>query len=237
MARWLPNHPHYEPAPRPAREWVKQPPIDTPMLFRFKPDNGYWTPNTRLPDETRPLLTDAERRILNKYTDETSAGHPTALHYESFNQALREPWKDMSDERLKAHRVLSDVFAKTPRMPQPVRVFRKLYIPDLFPHEHVYTKLRSLVGTDKTIRIPGYQSTSTDRATWWPKSKTIANRSVGLLILAHHGVDMQPYGSHSDESELLLPHNSKFKVLGIQSQAKLGRPNMPQYVASLEQVV
>ncbi len=252
MARFFPSHPFYETAVRPFAGSLSHASTELPSLWSSDHgdkakivDRPLWDQNDQLPGHTRPQLTHEEAQLLNDYSSAGNVfGHLD--DYYKLNSRLRDPRTPLGDWYSEAHEKLKGVFAKAPRMETPVRVFRRISLPDSHAgtvHQQVFDKLRGLVHSGRTIRLPGYQSTSTDRHQWFGSTMNDESnpRSIGLLIKAHHGIDMTPYSGYREEKELLLPHNSKFRVLGIQSRDELRKRGntapMPRYMASLEQVV
>ncbi len=159
-----------------------------------KPLNG---PNKNLSDHARPPLKQFEAQALKDYSGSS---------YASVNQALRDgkPFDGLADE--KTHQGLQAAFAQTKPLAEPVVAKRgiKLEGKDL---EAFIGAVKAAQSQGGVLRLPGYTSTSV--------GGTGFAGNVRVLITAKQGLDMKPYSSIPHENELLLDHNSSFKVQGV----------------------
>lgn len=191
--------------------------------------------NRTLPPETRPQVTEAEHKLLRAYSKEVNQHDPMFGNksFRELNKWLRSPEAEDHPQFRAIHKALSTVFSRAPRMSTPVHVFRHITIPAAYGKadiQRVFDAFSSAKGTGRAIRIPGYQSTSTDQDAWpWLEGK----RSIGMHIIAKHGLDLSPHGD-PNERELLLPHNSKYRVHDVK-QTK--GEDEPGFVVHLEQHV
>jgi hypothetical protein len=67
---------------------------------------------------------------------------------------------------------------------------------------------RKAMATGGAARMPGFISTST-------KSDSAFDGNVKFEIMANQGIDLKPYSHFAAEEELLLNHNTKFRVKSV----------------------
>lgn len=134
----------------------------------------------------------------------------TGQHYAEINEALRTGEK--LDGRYKTtHDSLQQIFQRT--MPhEPLTVYRGLA---LSPKnvEAVVAQLRASMDGGSPIVHQGYVSTSTQEA---PAKEF--TKGVFMQILAKRGIDVAPVSVNKNEAEILLNHNSKFRVLSMENK-------------------
>ena len=174
-----------------------------------KGDTG--EPNHLLPDSTRPPTPSVQDAMyLNNY----SWGYD-----EEMNAALRDtgapPPGDYGEGETgkasvngpKLHASLQKQFAAAKPFKPPVTVKRGITVPaDVLAG--LEASARKAMDGKGAARMPGYISTSTGGGEF--------SGNVTFEIEASHGLDLKPYSHFGDEAELLLNHNSKFRVVGVE---------------------
>lgn len=124
------------------------------------------------------------------------------------NTALRTG-KGLTPELLAWHKRLHDMMSQAAWHPEGVQVARALVLPKTGVDRLLKAFSKSY---GKSITLPGYQSTSRGEE---PKFLyDDESPHIQLNILAHHGLNLSRASLHQGEDEILLPHNSKYKVLG-----------------------
>lgn len=168
--------------------------------------------NKKLPDATRPPIQDPETaRYLNNYT----WGYDGPL-----NKALREtgappPGKFGGDTIARKpdkdgpamHAALQRLFdAAPPFGPPPIRVYRGVEVSSKVKSQ-IVAAAKKAQKSGGEFAMPGYISTATGES--FPGN-------VQFEIRAVHGIDTMPYSHFPEERELLLNHNSRFRVKAIE---------------------
>jgi len=161
--------------------------------------------NADLPDASRPKLTRAEQVAVQKYTGSA---------YADLNRALRDG-KQPADAAL--HAGLQSAFAKAKKLHPPVAAKRGLTIHGSALDAFV-AAAQHAQETGTVAAMPGYLSTSVSSAGIAHFSGT-----VELHINATHGLDCLPYTHYPHEKELLLDHNSRFKVTAVKKNEATGK--------------
>ncbi len=186
-------------------------------------------PNPALPDGTRPKLDGAQANAVYDYT---------AWAYKDVNHALRA---GVSGLDVKIPTLVSGTFdavaknldaafaAAAPFPPPPVEVLRGM---SFGTPEEMAKFMKPLLAASQgggEVALSGYTSTTTD-----PKAARnfmgSTPRAILFKIKATQGLDVGPYTAHPDEKELLLNHNSRFRVSSVTSTPSNG------YTVELEQV-
>ena len=156
-----------------------------------------------LPDQSRPALAPDVSQAVRDYTGRS----------DKLNNALRgqEP---MTPDLDALHQKLESAMGQTKPFAKPVNVISGRMVPGSKLPEFLQ-KIKDAQARGQPLEVPGYLSTSV--------GKTIADdfttASVVFKIAARQGLDASPHteftGAKEDERELLLPHNSKFRVKGM----------------------
>jgi hypothetical protein len=103
------------------------------------------------------------------------------------------------------HAALQAQFAAAKPFKPPVSVKRGIDVPSEVI-AGLEASARKAMQSGGAARMPGYISTGTSKA--FPGN-------VQFEIEAVHGLDIKPYSHFSTEDELLLNHDSKFRVTGV----------------------
>lgn len=163
-------------------------------------------PNPALPDAARPTLERAEISALKYY----SGGG-----YVGINKFVRGQGDHGDEHYAEQHTALQTAFAKAVPFEKPVTTYRVMQLRNLEDAD-LATFLASLDRSAKdgsTVSIPGYTSTTTDKA--WADRLAEGPDGQDTLVefVAHKGLDVKPYSQKPEERELLLDHNSQFRVI------------------------
>lgn len=170
--------------------------------FKSKLPPGENAPNKLIAAEARPQLTAAEVKAVVRYTGGA---------YESFNKLLRagRPLESAADEE--TMKGLDAAFKKAKRIRPPVVATRGMDIAkDKLPA--FLDAMRANMGAKDFVAMPGYHSTTVS------KSQPAFSGNVQMRIEATHGLDVKPVSEYPHEDELLLAHNSRFRVVGVEDQ-------------------
>jgi hypothetical protein len=173
------------------------------------------TPNRRLPDVSRPPVHELDvAKSLHNYT----WGYDGPM-----NQALRKEGNPPSGEigatvegkpgvdGQKMFDNLQKAFDGVRTWKPPTKVWRGMEVsPEV--SEAIERASRRAMDTGKAGVMPGFTSTSTSRR---EAAKFEEGGGVLFHIAASHGLDMAPYSHSSHEGELLLNHNSRFRVTKV----------------------
>lgn len=178
-----------------------------------------WTPNYELPgfvDGSK--INDVNKRLYD-------AGHSALLnhytrHSRPINAYLRGP-ENWDFKRARAPREfyegmrsgIDDAFAKYPAFQTPVELHRALFFQRFGLgrlQDSFMEKMFRAHDSGDLVQWPGYTSASTRPGAYYTNS----DPDVKMHILTHHGIDVRPFSHYPDEMEVLLNHNSHFKVLG-----------------------
>ncbi len=158
-----------------------------------------------MPAAARPELAAAEAAAVKNYA---SSG------YEKINAALRGGTNPPADKYSganspdKVHEQLQKAFEKTTPFATPVTAQRGI---ELSPADasKLIGALQAARDQGGTVRLPGYVSTVIGA------EGTPFGGNVTMTIKAVEGLDLKPYSSSPKEHELLLDHNSQFKVTSV----------------------
>lgn len=172
-------------------------------------------PNAALPDVARPHLTRAEAEAAEGYS---------FSHYRELNKALRDG-RTPKGELGPVHEGLRTAFAKAKPFDQPVKVRRGMQLTNDEGQKFI-DALKAGQAQDGAARLPGYTSTTTK-----PKG---FEGNIQLTIHATHGLDLKPYSELANEDELLLDHNSAFRVKKITDTADGWHVELEQIPPGLE---
>ncbi len=169
--------------------------------------------------ETIPAdLTTGEKIAQQQY----SKGGDTAM-----NGQLRKG-RDVPEDYAKIHDRLQTAFAKAKVLPHPVHVVRGMDLSKPEDAETLNSLLHAALAAKETgepLQLAGYTSTATGN-----KIDPNFRGNVEMRIAAVHGLDMMPVSHFPHEKELLLNHNSQFKV------SKVERTKKGKYILHLEQL-
>lgn len=189
-----------------ARESKK---LHKPLFHNMGGMNG---PALGAPDESRPQLTPAEKNAAQKYTSTT---------YKDLNDSLRAdgtPPADLVD----THHHLQAAFAKVQPFPSPVDVTRGMSLDDASLRSFLDSMKQSM-GDGVPVSQKGYISTAVGN-----KTDPNFHGNVTMRIKATQGIDLKPYTNYPHVSELLLNHDSKFKVTGMKQVGGVWEIEMEQ---------
>jgi hypothetical protein len=177
----------------------------------FKKPYDFSGPNPLLGTATRPELTLKEAEALQGYA---WGGH--------INERLRAGKSLWWGGESKNHKLLQEAFAKAKPLDSPITVYRGMG----FKNPADAAKfIKSIEGAeDGIVRLPGYTSTSTNHG---------FAGDVQIEIKAIHGLDVRPYSKFTNEDELLLNHNSQFRVVSVE---KVQGPSGETTHIKLEQI-
>lgn len=178
--------------------WAQETTVPIPAQFTHI-GNAQRKQNRKLPAASRPAnLTQDEITALQKWT---SSGYiPWARH-------LRETGTPPA-KFAKADADLQSAFARVKVFPQPVAVERHLTLDDATLQKFVADAQASLAG-GPPVKYAGYQAASTDPV------PAHFHGNVEMRINAVHGIDMGPHHHHPHVKEILLNHNSEFRVTSV----------------------
>lgn len=188
----------------------------------FKYPAGYSAPdkgssgatNAKLSPEARPALAPPEAKAIQHYTTKG---------FYSINRALRSGGT-LSPEDAQVNGELQKAFAKAKPFAKPVLVTRGMDTAG--DHEfvgHFVAAAQKAAQSGGTFTMPGYVSTTTD-----PGDTHYGKRPIQMHIEATHGLDTHPYSEFNNEKELLLNHNSKFKVHKVEQKGNQWHVHLKQ---------
>lgn len=158
-------------------------------------------PNEKLPRQTRPRLTFDEALAVEDYTG--------SAFYE-LNAALR----DGTQVPKKFERTYTDLqkaFDKLTPAPEPVKTFRWVKQDGEF-----FNLLKSAKESGDEVQFPGYTSTTTKEDLYDDEKNQIHYPRMKFVVMSRKGLDCRPYSQVTREDELLLNHNSRFKVRSVE---------------------
>lgn len=168
-------------------------------------------PNADLGGATRPQMTTDEAKKLTAYTD--------VQVFRTLNEALKNnatlarPGKLAQMFGAKdvagVHEAMQKVFARAKTLDTPMTLKRGVFSRN--PEQLAQSMLAS---QGKVVKLPGYQSTSAVQEDHdsFGESGGGYKGNVKFTIHAVHGLDMKPYSVFPGENEVLLNHNSEYKV-------------------------
>jgi hypothetical protein len=172
-------------------------------------------PNLQLPGQSRPAtLTRDEKVALQQYTSAV---------YRPLNDDLRNTGKPR-DSLGTLHQNLQDAFAKAGQFAQPVSVVRGLTVDP--------SQMKQFLGQFQSggaVTLPGYQS-----ATVGTQLDQFFQGNVQLNIQASQGLDMSPLTHYAGAParEMLLNHNSTFRVKGVRTVGGVTQIDLEQLTGS-----
>lgn len=185
-----------------------------PLFKNFGGSNG---PSYNVPNEARPSLSPAEKVAAQKYT---------CTSYKYLNDSLRtdgNPPPQFTD----LHHHLQQALAKCQEFPAPVDVTRGVTL-DGAALSSFLAEMNDAKDTGRTTVQKGYIS-----STVGTKTDPNFHGNVILRIKATQGLDMKPYTNYPHVSELLLNHNSEFKVTDVKQVNGTWEVSMEQVAASV----
>lgn len=181
---------------------------------RPSPQDDRNTPNPALPGETRPGLTPAERDAVEHYT---GGG------FDALNAALRSG-RPLDPTSAKIHKGLADAFAKVRPFDPPVTAVRTLDIADKAKLAAFLEGAKGSAASGDPVVMPGYMSTSVH-----PRAGGFEHPgNVRVAIAATHGLDCRPHTNFPAEYELLLDHDSMFRVKSVTKKGETWVVHMEQ---------
>jgi hypothetical protein len=184
-----------------------------PLYAQFAMHGGVRGPSPLLPDAvTRPQLTNDQRVAFQQYS---------GIAYSPLNDSLRTTGQPPAGFEV-MHANMQGVFQSLPKMAQPVTCFRGINI-DPANLASFLDDYRTGKAAGQAIRLGGYQSTMVGAPDPFFKG------NVMFKIQANRGLDMKPHTHYPHTNELLLDHNSEFRVKGI-------RATKGGYTIELEQI-
>jgi hypothetical protein len=154
---------------------------------------------TNLPEEASvEHHTKATKSALSSYTKKGDG---------PMNQALREgtPAPPAVQKKIAA---IQKAYDESPAFPEPVAVWRGIQLAE-GEKQQLMEKLKSMAGTGETFALKGFASTSTEPDV----ARQFGN--VMMEIHAKKGLSMEGVTKFGGEKELLLGHNSQFRVVGV----------------------
>lgn len=138
--------------------------------------------------------------------------------YRDLNERLRTG-KPLGRHQSLVHAGLQSIMGKIRPLGAPVPVVRQILLPEKYRTLQAPDTLKRLGdifsrSPGRTITLGGY--TSTHRSN--PKMQLQGNPNLlSFRINARHGADIAEHSVLPDENEILLPHNSKFRVAGYEN--------------------
>lgn len=162
-------------------------------------------------DNARPKLTEDEESALEHYTasawinDELRGLpiRPEATQY--FSEARRN----------QVRRELVSAFKKVKPMPNSTPVYRGAGFDTKEEADQFLGKMRRAAASGKEITTPGYSSTSPNKSA---ASEYAGEHGVLIKIAAREGLHLNHYSAGDSRGELLLNHNSRFKVDSVSDE-------------------
>jgi len=197
-------HPEAKPDDRPSFKPASLPkPSDDPHAM---------APSPYLPDFTRPALEAGEKDALERYSEEEV--------FRDLNSALYKGGQPSDPDIRRIHENLQKAFAKSPPMDKPVNVYRGIDMKSMKSADKAtfLRKLEKAANGGGEIQLPGYQSTTTDEKLARSDFGFGKQNQLSMTIAARHGLDVKPYAVVPEEWELLLNHNSKFRVKSFKNE-------------------
>lgn len=124
--------------------------------------------------------------------------------------------------------------AKFPKLAKPTPVYRGVRV-DKDTANALVARMKSLAGSGETFTMPSLTSTSVDPEVAISFSKGKADKvPLVFQVLANHGAYLEDLTEHSDEFELLLSGQAKYKPVKV-AMADYGKHGMHRTIF-LEQV-
>jgi hypothetical protein len=168
---------------------------------RFAQGAGDNSPNPALKhvrEQTWPAsMSHGEKVALQVYT---------SMNYRGINDGLRTRGA-VPEKYAKVHQRLRSAFRKAKPFSPPVQVVRGLTLNGKALDDFL-ARLSDAHKTGKVLRLPGYHSTSVG-------DYSAFGGNIQLRIRAVHGLDARPVSHFPGEREMLLDHNSRFKVTAV----------------------
>lgn len=168
------------------------------------------------PETIRTDLTPNERTVVDYWS---------AVGYERANMFARGQ-EAMTPEAQRFINVLSGAIRKTKPMSEPILVKRGM---GMTPEDAAsfIASVESAMQSGGMMRLPGFTSTTTGMA---EGRDTFSQLPVQMNIGVRQGMSIEPFTKVKGENEILLDHNSTFRIRGVRKQGK-------QYIIDMEQVL
>lgn len=171
--------------------------------------------------------------LVNPTPDELEAirSYTGGGMYRDLNAALRTG-KPLGKHLSLIHAGLQSILSKIQPLSSPVSTVRQILLPEKYRITQRPDMLKRLgdvfaKSPGRTITLGGYTSTHRDN----PKMQLTGNpHLLSFRINARHGAGLAEHSTVPDENEILLPHNSKFRVTGHDN-------NRGSHVLHLDQLV
>jgi uncharacterized protein len=217
----------------------KAPAADTPSKSKAEPASGANPAGFHPPDvprqrssselgksmkevaHTAEHLKSKDRAALKKYTGKS---------YSEINGELREGVED--GKHAATIKTLREAFSKAPELKDPVTVFRGVTLPPA-AFAKLNADMKAAWADKRPVEMQGFQSTSMDFSIASGFSRGHAGNVV-FEIKAKKGISADAVSKFS-ESEFLLDHGSKFRVLGARTVTV--SKGKTQRVIQMEQVL
>jgi hypothetical protein len=179
--------------------------------------------NPELPHQARPLLDLAGREALRMY----SGGPARAL-----NAALRRGNYPTGGDLAPMYEGLQGIFAKLEPLDPPPTVRRGINLRGAALASFIQ-RMQEAQQTGIPLVMGGLISTTTLQ-----DLPPAFFGSVRLEIKAHQGIDVKPFSLRQNEDELLLNHNSQFRVLKVERATdNPAGDDQTQWILHLEQTM
>lgn len=164
------------------------------------------SPGRVIPDAMRAQLSPAEIKGIRDYTKETTGT------YKEVNSALRSGRPIRGRAATASNDALQGVFGRMQPSGEPVTLYRGVGLKGTAAASLVRA-FREAADKNEPFVFKEYLSTTT-------QSGAVADGRIRIKIDARKGLDVAPYATRDakDEGEVLLPNNSKFRVIGIEKE-------------------
>jgi hypothetical protein len=129
------------------------------------------------------------------------------------NGALRRE-EPIPEAYQKAHEQLQRAMKKAKWSEQPITAVRGIDLPEADLSSFLHAALAAQ-RSGGVMELPGYTSTATGK-----KLAPGFKGNVKMHLKAHQGLDMMPVTHFPQEKELLLDHNSRFRVSEVKKDSK-----------------
>jgi hypothetical protein len=157
------------------------------------------------PPETKPKLSDEEVAQVKLYASKNGSA-------EDVNMGLRGKYKIGTEARA-AINAISSAIRKTTPMKEPIACERYMY-GDSKLIEDFATPMREAMKTGGMVQLPGFTSTTTGISNSTSKKIYDAN-PIKLKIAVRQGLSVRDYSEAPHEEEILMDHNSRFRVISM----------------------
>ena len=164
---------------------------------------------------SRPQLTEDEQSALEHYT--ASAW----INDELRGLPLRPETKYFTEDRMnEVRRDLASSFKKVKPMEAPVLAYRGAGVDTPEDKALFLKRMMEAAKSGEEITAPGYMSTSKDESA---AKEYMGEHGVFVRIEVTRGLDLTHYGAGDSRGEMLLDHNSRFKIKSV-SKDESGKP-------------